>query len=107
MLTEIAIGAAVSVLVAGATAAFAIRQDRARLREEQKLDYSIETALRHLLEHPQFQRRSLAKIKRHIRGFRDDNALRLALLRAGAVCVSGEGDNEMWGLLSRNIEDVR
>lgn len=81
--------------------------DIKRIREQMKLEYSIETALRHLLEKEEYRRRSLRKIKQHIRGLKTDDELRMALLRAGAVAIRGEGEDEEWGLLSRNFDDVR
>ena len=85
----------------------ALRIEGERLREEMKLDYAIETAIRHPLGHEHFQRRQLGKIKRHLRGFKTDNDLRLALIRAGAVVIPGEGDDEYWGLWERNAEAVK
>jgi hypothetical protein len=95
-----------AVAAAFATARLAGRNERAKLREELKLEYSVETAIRHLLENPAYQKRSLRKIKHHIRGFPDDD-LRRALVRAGAVAFGGSGDEEKWGLLNRNREDVK
>ncbi|MDD9722051.1 hypothetical protein PVW51_15195 [Sulfitobacter sp. PR48] len=96
-----------SAAVAFLTAKWSAYNSMTKLREEMKLDYSIETAIRHLLENPNYKKRSLKKIKHHLRGFRDDNELRMALMRAGAVAFSGTGDEEQWGLLSRNPEDVK
>lgn len=100
-------GIAASILVAYLTARFAAQREQEKLREEMKLDYSIESAVIHLLQNPNYKKRSLAKIKRHLRGFKDDDDLRMALIRAGAVAFGGEGDDEMWGLLSRNEEDIK
>ena len=96
-----------SLVIAFVTARMTAQNDLARLREEMKLDYSVESAIRHLLENENYQKRSLKKIRHHLRGFSDDDALRQALVRAGAVAFSGDGDNEMWGLVSRNREDFR
>lgn len=111
-------GIAASVIVAAATAMItlrfereklraALKLEREKLREELKLEYAIETAIRHLLENKNYQRRSLGKIKRHLKGFPSDDDLRMALIRAGAVAVSGEGDDELWGLLERNLDAVK
>ncbi len=96
-----------SLILAFATAYLTTRHRIAQLREEMKLDYSVEAALRHLLTNPAYAKRSLKKIKYHVRGFASDDDLRMALLRAGAVAFGGEGENEMWGLLSRNEGDVK
>ena len=100
-------GIAGSIIVAFVTAWIATGQHFKRLREEQKFDYSVETAIVHLLENPDYTRRSLRKIRHHLRGFEDDDALRQALVRAGAVCMGGEGEEEMWGLLRRNLDKVK
>lgn len=111
-------GIAASVIVAAVTAAIALRLEREKmremlkverekLREEMKLDYAIETAIRHLLENENYQRRSLSKIKRHLKGFKTDDQLRMAMIRAGAVVISGDGEEELWGLLERNLDAVK
>lgn len=97
----------VTIIVAFATASFAAWRDRLRLRQELKLEYSIENAIRALLSHPTYKKRGLKKIKHHLRGFEADDELRKALIRAGAVAFSGQGDEEMWGLVSRNAEDFK
>ncbi|WP_299777377.1 hypothetical protein [uncultured Roseobacter sp.] len=98
---------ACSIVLAFVTARMSARNDLEKLREEMKLDYSVEAAIRHLLENQSYQKRSLKKIKHHLRGFENDDALRMALIRAGAVAFSGSGEDEMWGLVSRNREDFR
>lgn len=96
-----------SVLLAYLTARFSAQNDTAKLREQMKLDYSAESAIRHLLENEDYQKRSLKKIKHHLRGFESDDALRMALVRSGAVAFSGSGEDEMWGLVSRNKGDFK
>ena len=97
----------VSVIVAYFTARFSARREQEKLREQMKLEYSIETAVIHLLKNPNYKKRGLKKIKYHLRGFKDDDDLRMALIRAGAVAFSIAGDTEVWGLLSRNEKDVK
>lgn len=101
------VAAVISVVGAFLTALYVANRERAKLREEMKLDYSIEAAIHALLSNPNYQKRSLKKIKHHLRGFDNENALRQALIRAGAVAFSGQGDEEMWGLISRNTEDFK
>ena len=101
------IGIVGSAVVAYLTAQLTSRNEMKKLREEQKLDFSIETAILHLMSNPNYKRRSLKKIKHHLRGFQNDDDLRMALLRAGAVAFGGEGENENWGLLDKNEEDVK
>lgn len=104
---QIVLGLLASVIVAYATARYSARNDMTKLREQLKLEYSIETAIVHLLENPSYQKRSLKKIKHHLRGFSSDDELRMALIRSGAVAFGGEGDEEKWGLLDRNLADIR
>lgn len=104
---EWVLGIAASVVVAFITALIAARLEQKKLREELKLEYSIETAIVHLLENPNYKKRGLKKIKHHLRGFKDDDDLRMALIRAGAVAFSDQGGDESWGLLRRNREDIK
>lgn len=96
-----------SIIVAYITARLTARREKELLREELKLDYSIETAVIHLLENQNYQKRSFKKIKHHLRGFKNDDALRMALMRAGAVAFGGEDEEEFWGLLSRNEDEIK
>lgn len=96
-----------ALIVAAITARLTTQSELRKIREERKFDYSVEAAIIHLLESPDYKKRSLKKIKHHLRGFPDDNTLRQALVRAGAVAFGGEGDEERWGLMSRNKEDVK
>lgn len=94
-------------IVAYITARLTSRREKELLREELKLDYSIETAITHLLQNSNYQKRSLKIIKHHLRGFKNDDALRMALMRAGAVAFGGEDEDELWGLLSRNEDEIK
>lgn len=99
--------AIVSFFTARETAQRAAEQDLVRLCEEMKLEYSVETAIRGLLSNKNYKKRSLRKIKHHLRGFETEGAVRPALIRGGAVAFSGQGDEEMWGPISRNTEDFK
>jgi hypothetical protein len=93
--------------VAFLTAWLTSRRELALFKEENKLDFSVETAIIHLLRNPNYKKRGLKKIKHHLRGFENDNDLRMALIRAGAVAFSDKGGDEIWGLLSRNEDDIK
>lgn len=101
------LGLIATVAVAFVTAHLTSKNELRKIREEQKLEYSIEAAILHLMRNPSYQKRSLKKIKHHLRGFATDDDLRMALMRAGAVAFGGEGEDEMWGLLDRNEQDVK
>lgn len=107
MSVQWALGLFASIILALLTAYLTTHRELRRLKEEMKLDYSVETAIIHLLSNPDYKKRSLKKIKHHLRGFASDDDLRLALIRAGAVAFGGKDDEEMWGLLSRNEADVK
>jgi hypothetical protein len=64
-----------------------------------------EEAIRALLENDRWPKRSFAQIQSRIGGF-PENELRQLLVRAGAVRFSGSGDDELWGLRSRNLQDL-
>ncbi len=98
------IGAAITGYI---TSRITTRQRFNELREERKFEYSLEAAIEHLLQNPTYEKRSFAKLKHHLRGFKNDDELRQALIRSGAVAFDGDDDEELWGLLSRNLADVK
>ncbi|OGU71681.1 MAG: hypothetical protein A3H45_01185 [Ignavibacteria bacterium RIFCSPLOWO2_02_FULL_55_14] len=75
--------------------------DRDRLRTE----YMAEQVARELLSFERWSKRSFAAIKRRLGGFEDDE-LRKILVRAGAVRFHGDHEEELWGLVSRNREEL-
>lgn len=93
---------AVVTAVLTSVATFATQERR--LRTEMRTEFMAETAVRHLLQHPDWEMRSFAVIKGKVAGF-DDDELRRILIRAGAVKFVRPSDNaEMWGLIERNQE---
>ncbi|MCP3970775.1 MAG: hypothetical protein GY717_10780 [Rhodobacteraceae bacterium] len=106
-LTTAILGVLGSFFVAFLASALSFQFQKRTLREELKLEYSIETAIRALLSNPNYKKRGFKKIRYHLRGFETDDELRRALIRAGAVAFSGQGDEEMWGLIRRNPEDFK
>lgn len=105
-----------AVAVAAITALLTMRVERAklerdhaaqldRLREELKLEYSVETAIRHLLDKQGWELRSFDAISHHIRGFKPDD-LRQHLVRAGAVAFEDGDKVEKWGLLEKNADKL-
>jgi hypothetical protein len=99
------VGAVSAVAAALLTIRGAHRTELARLRTELQTEFMAEEAIRQLLMHRDWKRRSFGVIKNRLRGFQDDELRRL-LVRSGAVCFSGQGDNEFWGLRSRNEESL-
>lgn len=107
---EWVLGIVGAVIVSYFTARFTAKQEQVRLRAELKLENSIEAAIIQLLDKQNWELRSFQTIKRHIRGFSDDE-LRQHLVRAGAIAFDdqtrakeGPEKVERWGLLSKNVE---
>lgn len=85
------------------TAQWAAKSERDKIREELKLEYSVERAITHLLTEQGWPLRTFSIIKYHIRGF-DDDKLREHLVRAGAIAFEDQDNIEVWGLLELNKE---
>lgn len=94
-----------SVITAGITAfaAFAIQQHK--LRTELRTEFMAERVVRQLLEKKQWQKRSFNEIKKRLGGF-DDDELRKILVRAGAVRFESSDGKELWGLISKNSDEL-
>ncbi|MFJ5836045.1 hypothetical protein ACIQGO_04555 [Streptomyces shenzhenensis] len=73
-------------------------------REDARTEYMAETAIRRLLQHPRWRKRTFQTIKDRIGEGFDDKELRRLLVRAGAVRLSDptREDRELWGLVERN-----
>ena len=83
---------------------FAIQERK--LRAEFRTEFMAEQAVKLLLESPKWKKRSFTEIKKRLGGFNGDD-LRKILVRAGAVKFnSSEDDEELWGLISRNQDDL-
>jgi hypothetical protein len=82
---------------------------RERFRTELKLEFALEAAIRDLLSDKRFleRKRTFKEIKRRLGGLEDDD-LRKALIRAGAISFTRRSDRaEMWGLRELvNDEDL-
>jgi len=83
---------------------FRLQEDR--LRMELRTVFMAEEAIRTLLESDRWQKRSFEEIRKRLGGFEDDD-LRQLLVRAGAVRFFGSDDKELWGLRSRNLDELR
>ena len=64
-----------------------------------------EQVARALLENEKWKKRSFEEIKKRLGGFEDDE-LRKILVRSGAVKFVASDGKELWGLLSRNKDDL-
>ena len=98
-----------AVLVAAFTSAITgiltfLVQER-KLRADLRTEFMAERALLKLLESPRWEHRTFKEIKKRVGGFQDDE-LRKLLVRTGAVRFEGKGEDEFWGLVSRNAGKV-
>ena len=107
-------GVLASVAVAFMTAQLSLRAQRERmemeqtdrlnhLREELKLEYSIETAIKQLLGKQGWEFREFKTIHNHFVGM-EKNTLREHLVRAGATSFKDDNDVVKWGLLELNLK---
>lgn len=93
---------AITALVTGLIT-FTIQERK--LRMELRTEFMAEQAAKSLLENERWQKRSLQEIKKRLGGF-DDQELRKILVRAGAVRFEASDGKELWGLISRNRNEV-
>lgn len=70
-------------------------------RRQYLLEYRTEAALKRLLKGSKWKLRTFKTIQYHIAGFEEDD-LRKALIRTGAVRFRDANGVEIWGLLERN-----
>lgn len=94
-----------SALTAAVTGLITFAVQERRLRTELRTEFMAEQAAKILLETDRWKKRSFAEIKKRLAGFGDDD-LRKILVRAGAVSFEANDGGELWGLISRNKEDL-
>jgi len=104
------IGAAVGSAALTAFVAFLIQEKKFRREFKHdvgniRTEFQAEEVVKMFLEDPRWEQRTLKQIKHHIGGFKDDELQRI-LVRAGAVRFGTEGENERWGLITRNKEHL-
>lgn len=101
MLTTI-LTSSLTALITGLLA-FAVQERK--FRTELRTEFLAEGVVKTLLQSEKWQKRSFEEIKKRLGGFEDDE-LRKILVRAGAVRFIGPDDKELWGLVSRNKQDL-
>ncbi|UKN02913.1 hypothetical protein K6119_05215 [Paracrocinitomix mangrovi] len=101
------ISALVGGLISFALQFVKFKQEIRKLQLAHKTDFMAETTAIHFLSHKSYTDRSFETLKQHLGGF-DDDELRKILVRAGAIRVYREDDEnkEWWRLLSRNHEYI-
>ena len=96
------ISALIAVYIARKQTEKEISLTEQKLRHEYKTEFTVETAVRKLMQKG-FALRSFSLIKHHVRGFEDDE-LKQLLLRSGCICFRVIKGIEYWGLLEENEE---
>ncbi len=104
------LGLFTSIILAHATALLTFKREQDRMRQDLKLEFSIEAVIVQLLDKQGWELPSFKTIKYHIRGFNDD-VLRKYLVRAGAIAFEDKDRDdpkkrERWGLLKNNIDKL-
>ena len=99
------IGTLVGGLVTYLTQRAQLRNELAKIREENKIEFQAEQTALHFLSHKSYTDRSFETLKKHLGGF-EDNELRKILVRAGAIRTYREDGSEWWRLLSRMDEYI-
>ena len=94
-----------TIVVAAFTGYVTFRVQERRLKQELKTEFMAEKVANDLLSDQRWQKRSFEEIKKRLGGFADDD-LRKILVRSGAVRFEKQGGGELWGLISRNIDDL-
>lgn len=100
----------VVTVVIGGLISYAIQErklsrDRSNFLDQIKTMYMAEEAVRKLLTVDKWKLRSFSEIKKRVGGF-EDNELRQLLIRSGAIAFYDKDDKELWGLLSRNLQEI-
>lgn len=72
----------------------------------------IEEAIKRLLSHPKWKKRTFDMIKGKIGVFNNDNELRKMLVRSGAVRFYSQSKKkgkktEYWGLIDKNEDELK
>lgn len=94
-----------SIFVALITSVATYAIQERKLKTELRTEFMAEQVAKKLLESPHWKMRSFDEIKKRLAGF-DDNELRKILVRSGAVRFEGEGGKELWGLISKNEDNL-
>jgi hypothetical protein len=82
-----------------------IAQDR--LDAENRISNEASKAIKALLQEPEWELRSFEAIRKHVRGFSDDE-LRQLLVACGAISFEERDTRrELWGLRERNVAKLQ
>ena len=94
-----------SAVVAAFTGVVTFLIQERRLRADLRTEFMAEQVAKELLESAKWEKRSFEQIRKRLGGF-EDNELRKILVRAGAARFGGDGDDELWGLIRRNQDEI-
>ncbi len=94
-----------TIVIAAFTGYVTFRIQERRLKQELKTEFMAEKVAKDLLSDERWQKRSFEEIKKWLGGFADEE-LRKILVRSGAVRFEKQDGGELWGLISRNTDDL-
>lgn len=95
-----------TIVTAAVTGYITFRIQERRLKQELKTEFMVEKVIKDLLSQELWKKRNFSEIRKRLGGFSDDE-LRKLLVRAGAVRFEKRNSGEeLWGLMSRNKEEL-
>lgn len=94
-----------SVITAFVTGVITFAVQERKLKAELRTEFMAEQVVSSLLRNDKWKKRSYTEIKKRIGGFSDEE-LKKILVRSGAVRFEATNGDELWGLISRNKEDI-
>ena len=94
-----------TIVIAAFSGYITFRIQERRLKQELKTEFMAEKAVNSLLSDDRWKKRSFEEIQKRVGGFEDDE-LRKILVRAGTVRFEKKDGGELWGLISKNKEDL-
>lgn len=95
----------IAAIVAAITGLITFAIQERRLRADLRTEFMAEQVAKDLLSSPRWEKRSFEEIQKRLGGFEDDE-LRKILVRAGAARFTSTDGKELWGLISRNKNDL-
>lgn len=106
-LVGVALGAILGYLGSKRTADANLKIAREKLESDNRLSNEASEAIKSLLRERDWELRSFDAIRKHIRGFEDDE-LRKLLVTCGAVSFEErDSGRELWGLRERNVARLK
>jgi len=105
MEVTIIVSALTAIITAVITGLVTFALQERKLKWELRTEFMAEQAAKALLEHDDWNMRSLEEIKKRLGGV-DDSELRKILVRAGAVKFESNDGKELGGLIYKNKDKL-